>query len=125
MDEGLRIQTLPRALTDEESALIRRLLEHRDFPGRDELLGQLPAARVVGRCGCGCATVELAVAKSPAEEAHQEPIPTEGTVLDEDEGEIGGVLLFAKDGCLNELELYSYEDEPIRSLPSPNRLIIR
>ncbi|MDQ2630209.1 MAG: hypothetical protein M3Y75_04420 [Actinomycetota bacterium] len=116
---------LPRPLSPEESATIRVLLEHEDFPGRDELLGQIPTARVVGRCGCGCATVELAVDRSPAEEALQEPIPTEATVLDEDGGGIGGMLLFVKDGCLNQLEVYSYEDEPIKSLPSLDRLSIR
>ncbi|HKO39548.1 MAG TPA: hypothetical protein VJU14_14380 [Solirubrobacterales bacterium] len=51
--------------------------------------------------------------------------PTEAAVLDETEGEIGGVLLFAKDGCLNQLEVYSFGEEPIRPLPSPARLIIR
>ena len=121
----MQSQELPRALTAEETALIRRLLEHRDFPGRDELLGQVPIARVIGRCSCGCATVELATDRSPADEAAQEPIPTEATVLDESEGGIGGVLLFAKDGCLDQLEVYSYEDKPIGSLPSPDRLIIR
>jgi len=105
--------------------LIRKLLEHRDFPGRDELLDQVPAVRVVGRCDCGCATVDLAIDRSPAEEAVPKPIPTEAAVLDETEEEIGGVLLFAKDGCLNQLEVYSFEEEPIRHLPSPARLTIR
>jgi hypothetical protein len=116
---------LPRPLTPEESRTIRALLEHERFSGRDELLGQVSDARVIGRCGCGCATVALAVGRDPADDTPPQPIPAEGTVLDKDSDEIGGVLLFVKDGCLTELELYSYEDDPIRSLPPLDRLSIR
>jgi hypothetical protein len=112
----------PRSLKPEETAVIRVLLEHADFEGRDELLGQVAAARVVGRCGCGCATVVLAVDKEPADDAASYPIPNQATVLDEDGNLIGGVLLFVKDGCLAELEVYSFEEEPIRTLPQPDRL---
>ncbi|HYG96614.1 MAG TPA: hypothetical protein VD741_05845 [Solirubrobacterales bacterium] len=119
------VDGLPRPLTAEESELIRVLLEHEDFPGRDGLLTQVPAARVIGRCGCGCATVELAVERGPAPDALQEPIPTEAMVLGEDGSEIGGVRLFAKGGCLNQLEIYSVDEDPIRSVPSPDRLSIR
>lgn len=116
---------LPRPLTPQEATTIRALLEHETFPGRDELLDQVPLARVVGRCGCGCATVELAVDRSPADAAVSHPIPTEATVLDEDGDGIGGMLLFASDGCLDQLEVYSYGDDSIRSLPPLDRLSIR
>jgi hypothetical protein len=112
----------PRLLKPEESAVIRVLLDHADFDGRDELLEQVPAARVVGRCGCGCATVELAVDKAPADDAVSYPIPNQATVLDEDGNLIGGVLLFVKDGRLAELVVYSFEDEPIRVFPGADRL---
>ncbi|MDQ3725034.1 MAG: hypothetical protein M3335_03930 [Actinomycetota bacterium] len=111
-----------RRLKPEETAVIRVLLDHADFAGRDELLEQVPGARVVGRCGCGCATVELAVDRAPAEDAPPYPIPNQATVLDEDGNPIGGVLLFVKDGCLAELEVYSFEDEPIRVFPGTDRL---
>jgi hypothetical protein len=112
----------PRPLKPEEVTVIRVLLDHADFDGRDELLEQIPAARVVGCCGCGCATVELAVDKAPADDAASYPVPNQATVLDEDGNLIGGVLLFVKDGCLAELEVYSFEDEPIGILPRPDRL---
>jgi hypothetical protein len=112
----------PRPLKLEETAVIRVLLDHAGFDGRDELLEQVPAARVVGRCGCGCATVELAVDKAPADDAVSYPIPNQATVLNEEGDMIGGVLLFVKGRCLAELEVYSFEDEPIRVFPGTDRL---
>ncbi len=112
----------PRPLKPEETAVIRALLDHADFDGRAELFEQLPVAEVVGRCGCGCATVDLAVGKEPAAGIEHQPIPNQATVLDEAGEPIGGVLLFVSDGFLSQLEVYSFDDEPIRTLPQPDRL---
>ncbi|HEV2790364.1 MAG TPA: hypothetical protein VGV69_03595 [Solirubrobacterales bacterium] len=114
----------PRPLQPEETAVIRVLLDHADFDGRAELLAQVPTAKVVGRCGCGCATVELAVDRAPADDAVPRPIPNQATIFDEVGDPIGGVLLFAKDGCLAELEVYSFGKEPIATLPRPERLML-
>jgi hypothetical protein len=49
-----------RALNSNELSVLTRLLAV-DFPGVEELRLQLPHARVVGNCECGCATVHLLV----------------------------------------------------------------
>lgn len=56
---------MPRLLSDIERGVIARLLAV-SFPGRDELRAQLPFAIIVGQCGCGCATVNLAVDRAAA-----------------------------------------------------------
>jgi hypothetical protein len=98
------------------------LLNYADFGGRDDLLAQVPSARVIGGCRCGCASVALRVDRDPSAESVATPIPNEATVLDPEGSPIGGVLLFARDGCLAELEIYSFEDDPLRVFPPPDRL---
>jgi hypothetical protein len=117
-----RIPGLPRPLDQREAAVIRTLLDFADFDGRGELLSQVPAAMVTGSCSCGCATVELAVGKTPSDDAVSSPVPNQATVLDEAGEPIGGVLLFVRDECLAQLEVYSFEDEPIRTIPEVDRL---
>jgi hypothetical protein len=97
--------------------VIFALLNHADFKGRDELLSQVNGARVVGRCGCGCATVTLAVDSSRPEATIESPIPSEATVVGSDGQGIGGVLLFVADGRLSELEIYSFDEDPIEQFP--------
>jgi hypothetical protein len=98
------------------------VLSHADFAGRTALLEQVDAARVVGGCDCGCATVDLAVENAPPSDAVAYPIPNEATVLDGDGDAIGGMLVFARDGYLTQLELYSYGHEPISPFPPVDRL---
>ena len=49
-----------RPLTAEERRLAQWMLEHAG-PEAQAFLPQLDRARVVSRCGCGCATLELEV----------------------------------------------------------------
>src|SRR5438477_1437737 len=49
-----------RPLSLEERSLIRWLLEHGE-PEALRFLPQLAEAQVVARCGCGCASIDLAV----------------------------------------------------------------
>jgi hypothetical protein len=101
------------------------LLNYADFDGRDALLDQADAARVVGFCGCGCATVDLAVdaARSATSVAH--PIPNEAVVLDDEGAAIGGVLVFVREGYLASLEVYDFNGVPISPFPSTDRLRVR
>lgn len=98
------------------------LLGHAEFDGRDGLLEQIDTARVVGRCGCGCATVDLEVTGPPVTEAVSSPLPNEANVIGPDGKEIGGVLVFVKNGKLSTLEVYSYTERPISPLPSVSDL---
>ncbi|MBK8479212.1 MAG: hypothetical protein IPL39_23910 [Opitutaceae bacterium] len=60
MPTHIQIIAEDRPLTESEKTLLRWLLEHGETRGRD-FLPQIDCARVSGRCGCGCATVDLAV----------------------------------------------------------------
>ena len=118
-------RNLPRPLDVSERRTLLTLLDHAGFRGRGELREQVDHARVVGVCDCGCATVDLEVdaAAPPAPRDTPSPIPNEATVLGEDGGASGGVLVFVSDeGRLSMLEVYSYDVEPISEFPPPERL---
>ncbi len=109
----------PRLLAPEERATLAALLEYADFPGRDELRAQVDAVQVVGKCGCGCASVYFSAGGDPAtsRERVPAPIPNEADVLDREGAKIGGILVFARDGRLSQLEVYGHSDEPINPFP--------
>lgn len=98
-----------RPLTPEEHALTRWLLE-RGMPEAAGYLPQLDRARVVARCGCGCASVDFAVGGRR---------PPSGAALEvladyqwrDAAGRLGGVFPFAKDGLLAGLEVWSIDGE--------------
>jgi hypothetical protein len=98
------------------------VLNYADFDGRDALLAQVDAARVVGFCGCGCATVDLAVDSAAPASSSASPTPNEATVLGADGEPIGGLLVFVKDGYLAMLEVYAFSGDPISPFPSRERL---
>jgi hypothetical protein len=77
---------------------------------------------VVGRCACGCATVTLRVDSAPAGDDVARPIPNEAEVIDAEGESVGGVLLFTRDDHLCELEVYSNSEDPIREIPSLERV---
>jgi hypothetical protein len=105
-----------------ERNLLVAVLGYADFTGRDELLAQVSRVEVVGRCDCGCATVTLRVDKTPPSDEPPRPIPNEAEVLGADGESVGGALVFMRDGQLCELELYSNSDEPVREIPSLDRV---
>ena len=95
--------SLNRPLTEHERDVIHWLLEHGN-PGAEKLLPQIDRLSVVGKCDCGCPTVEFAL--------DGEPVPVKGHRLISDNlGEIDGmsvgVMLFATDGQIFMLEVYS------------------
>lgn len=82
------------------------------------LRAQIAYARIVGRCACGCATVDLAVdrdAAAPAP-AHVNPAAEAGYASRDD----AGVLLFTEEGYLSRLEIYTAADEPVAAWPEPS-----
>ena len=116
----ITLDEAPRPLTDTERAVIERLLSV-SFPGRDELLAQLPHVTVEGRCGCGCVTVNLAVdrAAAPAPVLSSAPVSAD---LSDGEDYAGIVLLVDGDRYLSCLEVYSMGNEPVRQLPPAERI---
>jgi hypothetical protein len=83
-----------------ERAALGAILSHADFAGRAALLDQVDAARVIGGCDCGCATVDLAAKDAQASHAIAYPIPNEAAVLDAQGEIVGGMLVFVRDGYL-------------------------
>jgi hypothetical protein len=113
---------LPRALLLEERTTLLALLHYADFKGRDALVQQADSARVDWYCGCGCATVSLTVdPAAPSARRTYRPIPNEATVVDAAGEIIGGVIVFADDGYLSNLEIY-WHYEPISPFPPLDRL---
>jgi hypothetical protein len=113
---------LPRPLLPEERATLLALLNYADFDGRDTLLEQVDSARADWYCGCGCATVTLTVdPAAPSARRTYRPIPNEATVVDLNGEIIGGVIVFADDGYLSNLEIFWY-DEPISPFPPLDQL---
>jgi hypothetical protein len=120
----MSIRVPERALNPEEARVLDRLLAV-DFPDAGTLRAQLPHARVVGRCDCGCATVDLSVDRSrakPATLVRGRPIPSEAVVLGDNAEPIGGVIVFLDDGYLSMLEVYAFGNSPIQEWPPLDRL---
>lgn len=106
----------PRALTDEERALIEWMLSD---SGHEEFIDHLARARVVSGCDCGCASINL--------EIDGYPLPAAGLRIIADylfgEGEtLQGAFVFEQDGVLRGLEVYGLGTEAPRRLPLPSAL---
>ena len=90
---------------------------------RAALRAQIPHARVVGRCGCGCATVDLAVDRGAVAAAppHESPVVSATAHI---APYAAGVLVFTEGGYLSGLEIYSVADEPIAEWPEARLLSV-
>ncbi|MFJ7249762.1 hypothetical protein ACIQWA_34710 [Kitasatospora sp. NPDC098652] len=111
-------------LPAEAVALLESLLAA-DTPAFRALRAQIPHLRVTGGCKCPCPSLDLALADptaAPAAPVTDTPA-AEATVVDADGTPIGGVMVFVTEGRLSYLEVYSWADEPITRLPSPDRLL--
>jgi hypothetical protein len=109
-------------LLPEERATLLALLNYADFDGRDALLEQVDSVRADWYCGCGCATVTLSVdPAAPSARRTYRPIPNWANVVDVNGEVIGGVVVFADDGYLSNLEIFDYE-ESISPFPPLERL---
>ncbi|MFF1609900.1 hypothetical protein ACFVYA_19160 [Amycolatopsis sp. NPDC058278] len=108
-------RTEPRPLTPNERTTLDTLLAA-DFPGAAELRAQATTARVVGRCGCGCPTIDLAVDDVTPRWPKKESVAVEADVPD------GGLIVFAEEGRLSCLEYWSVGDEPPAAFPPPGQI---
>lgn len=90
-----------------------------DFPGRDELRLPAPTLRVIGKCGCGCATIKVdadRTASPPAPVWDTSPV---GASANRDQWY---VHLLVSDGYLSEIEIYAVTGEPPSEFPAPSEL---
>ncbi|GAA5082994.1 hypothetical protein [Lysobacter panacisoli] len=97
-----------RAISSEEIAVIERALSvapTADF--HPELLATLAQLRVVDVCGCGCASVEFT--RLPQGEL---PHIVADACAETADGDSLGVIVWAFDGSVSGLEIYSFSDRP-------------
>ena|SRR5580700_7673462 len=115
-------KTIPqdRPLTSEERELLTWLLKHGE-PEAAEYLSQIPSVRVIGQCGCGCPTIDLAVGDEQAARGSSSTIIADfcGT---SPEGALVGIMVHVREGILSELEVYSLSDFKKFSIPRPESL---
>lgn len=109
-----------RSLTEREQAILALLLE-KDFAGRDELVVQARSVRTAGlSCNCGCPSFSLRPDQSLPPAPVETRMPSDAHGTDPGNNQIG-VLLFVKDGYLENVEVYSY-DGNFAGLPDPSAL---
>jgi hypothetical protein len=108
-----------RPMTDEERTIAEYLLRHAGAPEALAFVPQLDSARVIGRCSCGCPTIDLAIPP----ELRVADAPAERLLADASAkvaGKTVGAMMFQYEGLLTMLEVYRLEDfseEPF-GLPS-------
>ena len=97
-----------RSISDSEAAVIERALAvaATDESAQD-LIGLVRSLRVVGRCECGCASVDFRV---PAQ--GQVARIVADAVAKAPDGEHLGLIVWALDKHLSGLEVHSYSDRP-------------
>lgn len=115
-ESGSKQDILPRPLRTEEQEMLMFLLEG-DFPGADILRLQVEHTTVDTRCGCGCPSIGLSVdqARAPSAVFHDQ-IPVEALSVSEEPTD-PAVLLFVRDGYLEDLELMWLSDVPPSTWP--------
>jgi len=97
-----------RAITDDELAVLERALAvAATEEGAPHLAMQARSLQVVGRCECGCASVDF-LASPPG----KTPRVVADAVAKSPTGEDLGVIVWAHEGSLVGLEVYSYGDTP-------------
>jgi hypothetical protein len=98
-----------RPLSAYERELLSWLLQNA-AADNSRFLEQLDAARVVSRCGCGCATINLSVGDGGWHSSGGLPTLA-GRQWTDNAGRLFGVVVFAKAGLLAGLEVYSVDGE--------------
>ena len=116
------MQLAPRSLTDDERRVLGRILRS-DFRGVTALREQFESVRVIGRCDCGCPSVDLEPATGmPRSDQVGRLAPVELDVMHESGEPPGQIILFIDDGKLSYLEYVYYSDAPPRVWPSDDHL---
>ena len=118
------VDVAPRALSKAESAVLDVLLSH-EFDGVEELRQQAAGAQVVGRCECGCPTINvLADEAAPSSRIVGPLAPVELRITPRGDEPPGEVLLFVEAGRMTSLEYVFYDDSPPTDWPEVERLTV-
>jgi hypothetical protein len=97
-----------RPLSKEERALLEWLIANGN-PDAQQYASQIVNVRVVGRCTCGCPSIDLAVGD------HTQRKTAPSHILADFEGKTPegievGVILHGREGEISELEIYAIAD---------------
>jgi hypothetical protein len=115
------MQLDPRSLTDDEQRVLGRILEA-DFQGVAALREQHVGVQVVGRCYCGCPSIDL---EPSSERARSDQVgrlaPVELEVIPAADEPPGEVILFVDDGRLSYLEYVYHSEAPPNDWPPDDR----
>lgn len=97
------LETIRRAVTREEAAIIEWLLRHGE-EGAERFCVQIETLKIASRCTCGCPTVHFELENNQTSRKGERLVSDHlGTV----DGEDVGVMLFELNGRLSTLEVYS------------------
>jgi hypothetical protein len=113
----------PRPATSQEVKLVKMLLPDGAFPDVELYRQQADHLLVTGQCQCGCPTVSFTVdsSKAPRARFHGTPLlPVEAEAGDGDD--LVQLILFARHGWVESLELVYYSPEPPTEFPAPTQL---
>jgi hypothetical protein len=107
-----------RPLQETERSVLDALLSH-EFDGVEELRKQATGIRAVSSCGCGCGSIGLVHEGGyrPPRDSGVTLASTEGTILNDSGESIGWIILFLREGLLDDLEVSSFSGEPL-AMPS-------
>ena len=115
------VPSLPmdRKLSNDEEAALRWILHVEDFPGAEELRGQVPLSRVVfGRT----TELELAIDGGRAAALPDGHLGSTALVVDASEQPIGHIDVWLKGGFLSSLDYSWFTDQMPREYPSLDQL---
>jgi len=97
-----------RSISEAEVAVLERALAvAATDPSASTLSGQVRSLQVVGRCGCGCASVDFRIPASG-----EVASIVADAVAEAPDGEHLGLIVWALGGQISGLEVYSYSDNP-------------
>src|SRR5450631_4678573 len=109
-----------RPLNQSERELLELLIP-REYPDDSALRVQLDVVLAYPSCGCGCGSIgfehEGGLRPGPSRLDRQATGVAYPVVVDDDGNDVGGLILFTRQGLLDDLEVYSYGPEP---LPLPD-----
>ena len=111
---------IPRVLRPEERALLASAIAS---TGEDaaKWRDQVSQVIVVGGCQCGCGTIDFGSPGRERETGEYKPRILADGVYEED-GVPFGIILFANEGCLWTLEIYSLTGKDGTRYPSPDQV---
>ena len=107
-----------RPLTNHETEIVNWMLRYAVPAGRlRHLMPAVSSLRVVGRCSCGCASVDF---ENSEQSAQSHPIAD--TMGETTDGAVG-LILWGHDNSITGLEIYALDSTKIDVLPSVANLL--